>query len=232
MTRSGDLHELQILDTQLDQYKSRLKVIAKTLADDSELRKTESAFLKAEKNKMKAENELKMAEKRVKDQRLKIKSTNAKLYGGKITNPKELKDLQDESEALSRYLSILEDRQLEKMFELDDVSEKFRTAKQNLEFSKQSTRSLQKELTKERENIEQEVIKLEARRQSFITLIPVEDLVLYEKLRKQGHGLAVTKVQNRSCSACGATLSAALHQSARSPNQITLCSTCGRIICG
>lgn len=232
MTRSGDLYELQTIDTQLDHYKSRLKTIAKTIADDSKLRIAETNFLKSDRNLKKAENELKMAEKKVKDQRLKIKSTNAKLYGGKITNPKELKDLQDESEALKRYLSILEDRQLEKMLELDDVSEKHNSAKENLEITNQTTRKIHKELTKERENIELEVKKLETRRQSSIAMIPVEDLVLYEKLRKGGHGLAVTKVQNRSCAACGATLTAALHQSARSPNKITLCSTCGRILYG
>lgn len=230
MTRSGDLYELQKIDSSLDKYKSRLREIDGILGDNSELRSAEVNFMATERAVNKSLSELKTAEKKVKDQRLKIKSTDAKLYSGKINNPKELKDLQDESEALKRFLTILEDRQLEKMLGLDEFVEKHEISKINLEATRHSIKSLHDELQKERENIEHEINYLNTRRQSSITSIPVEDLVLYDKLRSKGHGVAVTEVRNRSCSACGATLTAALYQAARSPNQITLCATCGRIL--
>ncbi len=230
MTRSGDLYELQSIDTLLDQNRIRLKEIAAKLADDSKMKSAESNFISAERNMKKASIKLKESEKKVKEQRLKIKTTDAKLYGGKITNPKELKDLQDESESLKRYLSILEDRQLEKMLDLDEIIEQHKNEEKKLDTTKEAVKLMHQEFTMERERIEINVKTLESRRQSTTAIIPKEDLVLYEKLRKIGHGLAVAKVNNRSCSACGATLTAALHQSARSPNNITLCETCGRIL--
>jgi predicted nucleic acid-binding Zn-ribbon protein len=63
-----------------------------------------------------------------------------------------------------------------------------------------------------------------------MALIRSDDLDRYEQLRKKAHGVAVTTVNNRSCFACGAILTAAHYQAARSPNQITLCETCGRIL--
>ena len=91
MTRSGDLYELQKIDSSLDKYKSRLREIDGILGDNSELRSAEVNFMATERAVNKSLSELKTAEKKVKDQRLKIKSTDAKLYSGKINNPKELK---------------------------------------------------------------------------------------------------------------------------------------------
>lgn len=230
MSRSGDLYELQTIDTSLDQYRKRLSEITANLSDKTAVRSAEVSFILAEEALKKGSTELKEAEQKVRDQRLKIKTTDAKLYGGKISNPKELKDLQDESEALRRYLNVLEDRQLECMLQVDDVLARHSKAKEKLAEIKEKTKRLHQEWIAEKETIEGEVKALENRRQSTIILIPSEDQVRYENLRNKGHGLAVAKVKNGSCSACGAILTAALNQAARSPNQITLCDTCGRIL--
>ena len=167
-----------------------------------------------------------------KRQRLKIKSTDAKLYGGRITNPKELEDLQGESEALKRYLSVLEDRQLESMLELDDHKESYVNAKNNLEAVEGEIRSRHDDLIHERMIIQDDMKNFESKKVSIVALIDTEDLSLYEKIRTKSHGMAVAEVLNQSCTACGATLTAALNQAARSRNQITLCETCGRILIG
>lgn len=232
MSRSGNFFDLQTIDTLLDQHRSRLREIAEILTDTSEMEHAEASFQNAEEALKEASKKLKAAEEKVKGQRLKIKSTDAKLYGGRITNPKELEDLQDKSEALKRYLNVLEDRQLESMLELDEYNANHLNAKRNLETVRETTKSRQQDHIQERDKILVDVQNLESRKVSTAALISAEDLALYENLRKKGHGLAVTKVLNRSCSACGATLTAALHQVARSPNQITLCETCGRILFG
>ncbi|MFN2235225.1 MAG: C4-type zinc ribbon domain-containing protein [Anaerolineales bacterium] len=43
-------------------------------------------------------------------------------------------------------------------------------------------------------------------------------------------GVAVAKVEDRACKACGSTLTASLNQAARSPSQIVFCDSCGRIL--
>ena len=147
-----------------------------------------------------------------------------------MSNPKELQDLQNESEALKRYLSVLEERQLENMIASEEAENKLKSAQINLEevtaqFEQQNT-----DLTQEQADLNQEVERLDTERQAAATGIPQEDIELYDKLRESRGGIAVSKVVEKTCSACGTTLSQALAQSARSPSQISRCDTCGRIL--
>jgi predicted nucleic acid-binding Zn-ribbon protein len=231
MSRSTILYELQVIDRQLDQNHNRLGEIAAILADDSKIVSAKNQLKSVNVVLEDATKSLREAEKKVRDQRLKIKQTDAKLYGGKIRNPKELQDLQDEYEALKRFLSVLEDRQLECMLDVDDKNDQMVAAQDVLHKSLEKYQRLDNQLTLERFKIEEENQKFELKRISKSEFIPEDDLRIYERLRKQRFGVAISMVNDRACSACGATLTAALAQSARSPSQITYCETCGRILC-
>jgi predicted nucleic acid-binding Zn-ribbon protein len=54
----------------------------------------------------------------------------------------------------------------------------------------------------------------------------------YENLRVRKNGIAVTKLNDNSCEACGANLTASQRQSARSSTQFYICPNCGRILYG
>jgi predicted nucleic acid-binding Zn-ribbon protein len=230
MSRSSLLYDLQLIDSQLDQHKNRLKEIDTILADQTDIKRAEMTLKTKEEILRVTEKNLREAETKVKEQRLKIKQTDAKLYGGKIRNPKELQDLHGESESLKRYLSLLEDQQLESMLDVDDKKDRFETAHKALTNAIGNYTALKNELTAEKTNIELKCQVLETRRQSMVELISPEDLVVYESLRQNRLGVAVSRVNDRACSACGATLTAALYQASRSLNQITHCETCGRIL--
>lgn len=230
MSRSSDLYSLQLIDSQLDRNQERLREIGEVLSDHTKIRKAE-AILKAKTEALEAtQKSLRQAEENVKAQRLKIKHADAKLYSGKIRNPKELQDLQDESLALKRYLSVLEDRQLEFMLELDDKKEQFRKAQETHELMVDNYRKISIDLNSEKDKIASSISELNIRKNSLHTQISEDDLKIYLQIRKQRNGVAVSKVEGRACSSCGATLTAALHQAARSPNQITRCDSCGRIL--
>ena len=231
MSRSKILYELQIIDSQLDQNQNRLGEIATILKDDAEIVSAENHLKVANELLETSTKSLRGAEKKVKDQRLKIKQTDAKLYGGKIQNPKELQDLQDESESLKRFLSVLEDRQLECMLDSDDKKEAMSGAQDFLQKAKEKYLQLKNQLTLEKSKIESKNQYLKNKRISKTEDIHEDDIRIYERLRIQRYGVAVSMVNDRACSACGATLTAALAQSARSPSQITFCETCGRILC-
>ena len=61
-----------------------------------------------------------LVEEEVREQQIKIEQNQSRLYSGKVTNPKELQDLQAEAEAFKRQLSLHENRQLEKMMALEE----------------------------------------------------------------------------------------------------------------
>jgi predicted nucleic acid-binding Zn-ribbon protein len=230
MSRSSLLYDLQLIDSQLDQHKNRLEEIGIILADNTDIKKAEITLKTTEEILNAGEKDLREAETKVKEQRLRIKQTDTKLYGGNIRNPKELQDLQEESDSLKRYLSLLEDRQLECMLDVDDKKERSETAHRSLSKVLDNFDALHNGLIAERTMIEIKCQVLETRRRSIAELISPEDFTIYENLRRNRLGVAVSKVNDRACSACGATLTAALYQASRSLSQITLCDTCGRIL--
>jgi len=230
MNRPSLLYHLQKIDTQLDRHRHRQREIAALLADATEARQAEGRVESAAEALSKVTKELRSAEEKVKDQRLKIQLIEASLYGGKIRNPKELQGLQEEAEALKRFLGVLEDRQLECMLALDEVKEHHRAAQDALARTRQKIERLHAHLNAEQARLEEEVRALEGDRINRAGAILADDLALYERLRKGRAGVAVSRVNERACASCGATLTAALHQAARSPSQITHCETCGRIL--
>ena len=163
--------------------------------------------------------------------RIKIEQTEATLYSGTIRNPKELQDLQNEVAALKRFLDTLEERQLEAMLATDEATGKNQEAQKILGQYRAQAEKQQASLVQERTQLESQKAAAENQRLGAAKLIAPDDLAVYERLRKERAGVAVSGVKDRACNACGSTLTAALHQAARSPSQLVFCDMCGRILC-
>lgn len=230
MSRSFKLFRLQQIDSQLDQANTRLQEIEAILNDDRELQHAEGVIQETESLLEKAKKKLRQAEANTRAQRLKIQQTEEQLYGGSVRNPKELEDLHKESGALKRYLDVLEERQIESMLVVDEKEEVWQTAQSNLDRIRASRIESHAALLGERTKLSKEVERLLSERKAAISTIAEEDLGMYETLRQKRSGIAVAKVSDKSCTACGSSLSSSLHQTARSPVQITHCDTCGRIL--
>ena len=230
MSRPFKLYRLQMIDSHLDWAKKRLHEIQEALEEDKALRHAIKNAEQEEKDLQNARKALRQAEDNVQSQQLKIEGSEATLYSGKVRNPKELQDLENEVEALKRYLSVLEDRQLEAMLEEEKTKEGYRTAKAELEQVQTWFSQKTRDLTEEREKHLRDVDRYDRERQAACSSIPDEDLFLYSHLRQKSRGIAVAKVTDNACEACGSTLNAALLHATRSPNQITQCDKCGRIL--
>lgn len=230
MSQSLQLFNLQKIDTTLDNARARLKEIEITLNDDALLMKTQDNVADADHNFQTAKKVLKTAEEEVQAQQTKIENNQKILYSGSVTNPKELEDLQNESDALKRYLIVLEDKQLGKMEAYEEAETEFNTAQTHLEQVKEQVALENSELTKEKKSLLQEVEKLEDEREHAISTIDNKNLSTYSKLRETHRGVAVVEVSDSTCSACGATLSASLAQAVRSPSKVIFCENCGRIL--
>jgi predicted nucleic acid-binding Zn-ribbon protein len=230
MSQPFRLYRLQQIDSQLDRAISRLHEIEIALSEDKAVKKAQSRLEKTEQDLLKAKLDLKRAEQEVQSQRIKIEQNEAALYGGKVRNPKELQDLQNESAALKRFLAVLEDRQLEYMLALDETEQEHENALQKLKKIQAQRSGENAELSDEKVVLLKEVTRLQTEREAASSGIPPDDMQTYTSLRLKRNGVAVAKVADNTCAACGSTLSAALSQAARSPNQLTRCASCGRIL--
>ena len=111
-----------------------------------------------------------------------------------------------------------------------EAASQYDNAVHELEKKQSRYNQIQSDLSNEKVKLENELERLQGERTATTGAIPEDDLVLYQQLRVQRRGIAVAKVSNKACSACGSLLSATTLHSARSPNQITRCDTCGRIL--
>lgn len=230
MSYSYNLYQLQLTDTQIDRFKKRLLEIERLLNDFSAINDAKNEMKTKQNAYDAAQKSLQEAEHAVTAQKIKIEQTESTLYSGTVKNPKELQALQQEAEALKRFLSVLEDRLLEKMIIFDDADEQLLAAKRHFESMENEKTKQDKLLIAEREKINQELTELTNKRGILVSKIPPEHMAIYEDLRNKKGGVAVTAIENQACGACGTTLTAALFQAAKSPSKIVQCSTCKRIL--
>src|SRR5213594_4032719 len=119
MTRIRTLYELQLSDTQI----ARLEAALAALDDGTALRGRVQQAHAVEET---ARGELQAGQSRLRDLELELQSTVGKatkvegdLYSGRISNPKELRAMQEDVEALGRQRQRIEDEMLGLMEEVE-----------------------------------------------------------------------------------------------------------------
>lgn len=230
MSAALGLYRLQQVDSQIDQIRARLKVIQETLQNDSAIRSASENFAATESKNKSAERDLKSAEADFEKQRLKIEQAEASLYGGKVHNPKELQDLQNDVASLKRHLATLENRELEAMMTFETTEKEYQAAQAELESTRANLSLQHGDLIKESETLQKEIERLASERKAVMSDLPQTSVQIYDQLRERKRGLAVAVVNDSACAACGATLTPAQQQNARSTSQFFNCPTCGRIL--
>ena len=158
----------------------------------------------------------------------KIKDTEKKLYGGKIFNSKELCSLQQETDDLKKRRSVLEDKSLGLMDQLEIPEKLSNSSKEELAKLELQWQAQQKQLIAELEQLKAAQTALEDNRKQMTALFDADTLVNYQELRKR-KGLAVAKVEQGICQGCRITLPNTDLQRAKGGG-VVRCSSCGRII--
>jgi predicted nucleic acid-binding Zn-ribbon protein len=232
MSQTLSLYRLQQIDSQMDHLRARIQEIQAILDDDAELRKLQDEAGGADARCSSAAGSLEKAERDVHSQHIKIDQTQSSLYGGKSHSPKELLDLQNDVISLKRYLVTLEDRQLEAMQESETAEANQKESHFRLATLSAHLAKLGQGLQVELNAIKLELDRLLVQRNAVAGAVPPAEISLYDQLRQQRRGIAVTVISENSCGACGSTLSLAQVQTARSSGHMLLCPSCGRILYG
>ena len=230
MSASLGLYRLQQVDRQIDRSRAQLDSIRKTLENDAELRDALAKVDEAQTESHRARHELKNAEAETQSQKIKIEQTESSLYGGKVQNPKELQDLQKDAASLKKHLDTLEERELESMLKSENADAVLQSARGHLEQIQSRLGSEHKNLLDEQAKLMKDIERLNEEREASVNPIESSLLTVYEDLRKQKRGVAVTDFSDNTCAACGSALNASLQQNAKSSTLLAYCPSCGRIL--
>jgi predicted nucleic acid-binding Zn-ribbon protein len=230
MSASLGLYRLQQVDRQIDRAQARLEAIRKILENDTELKQALNRQENALAQDHRAVNELKNAEAQVDAQKIKIEQTESSLYGGSVKNPKELQDLQKDIESLKKHLGTLEERELEAMIAAEAAGVELQNANAGLEAIQSRLGNEHKKLIEEQSSFAKQLESLSDERGASLAPITSDLLQMYEDLRKQKRGVAVSEVEDSACASCGTNINPALQQNARSQKLLAYCPSCGRIL--
>jgi predicted nucleic acid-binding Zn-ribbon protein len=230
MSRVSNLFRLQEIDLELLNSQARIEEIETILGQDEEVRQAESLLEEREGVLAEARSANSSADHAVASQRDKIAQTDKALYSGSVTNPKELQDLQMESESLHRYLETLEDRYLEAMVSLEQAENAHLEATEALDVLQQRKARQQSQLTAEKEELIGNIARLDEERQAATVDVTDEDYALYDDLRGRLGGKAMALLSDGVCSACGVELARSKQQEVTGGSELVRCSQCSRIL--
>ncbi len=230
MSRVSNIFRLQELDLEIRRSHERIAEIDILLVDDEEVTETRSDFESKEELLAEAKSANSKADHEVESQRVKIENTQKALYSGSVTNPKELEDLQLESESLKRYLDTLEDRLLEEMVALEEAELKHAQASQKLTELIARKSGENELLTADRLDLLSTIERTETEREVALSNISTDDLKIYEKFRQRFDGIALALLMGSNCGVCGVDLARSKEQDIRSGNTLVYCDQCGRIL--
>lgn len=228
------LLELQRVDSTLDRLRQRKADLPEQRAlDDLTARLDEAKVTGAERRTVFdaiARDQARMeAEIAAVDQ--KISRESERLYGGEISNPKELSSIQAEIDGLRRRKAHIEDQLL-------DVLEAREKAEAELGENTSLVSSLEAEIadaTARRDaasvEIATELAENEAQRKSLAAQFPEEIHELYDDLRAKKNGVGVAALAGGVCRGCMVAISpVSLDAIKRSSQPIVRCENCRRLL--
>ncbi|MGY6500267.1 MAG: zinc ribbon domain-containing protein [Acidimicrobiales bacterium] len=158
--------------------------------------------------------------------------TDAQLYSGTITAPRELQALQDELGALARRTSDLEDELLEVMTAAEPVDEAVALLESEAAAVAVRRAAIEERLASLEGEIDADLADQQQARDAAAAGLPDERVADYEQRRRQLGGIAIARLVGTSCGGCHLTMSAMEVDRIRklSPDEPATCEECGRLL--
>ena len=228
MTLTKQLYELQELDTDIENTQQTLELKTGQLGKRDVLDAAQ-ANLEAKRKELETLNhERREAEGELDDVTSKITSANEQLYGGRVTNSKELSNLQHEVNTLKDLSDRLETKTLEIIDRVEAAENTVATTTADYQKLETEWQQEQKQLADDIALLQKTLADLTEKRNNLAAPIESSAINLYERVRQQKKQ-AVAKVEQGICRACSISLSSSTLQKARS-GQPVQCGSCGRIL--
>lgn len=226
------LHELQIVDSQIDHLQQQKQSLPEKSAYDEAKSFYEQASQKEQ--QLKQELDAKRHEqKKLEDEAAilnqKLTREENRLYGGQVTNVKELQALEEEVKALKSKKEAMESKLLELMEEVDSLSQHELVLIEEVQAKRAKLDLAQAKYEETVAAINKQLLDLKSQREQLLQTVSPQDLKLYEHLRQEKKGVAVVKLDGSTCEGCHLELPASDVDRIYS-EQYWRCPHCRRIV--
>lgn len=229
MTEVWRLFQLQKTDSLLMQYSKEIKELQSGSALEKELQNERDLFAQKETALRSAQKNLKEKNHEEATLQSKRKELNSKIYGGTISNPKEIVSYEQELKNTSDKIAVLEVEILQIMEDAERMEQEYNELKDSLELKERDTSQAQGAVDRKIARIQEKVDAAKEQRTQIASGIDPRMLHQYNELRIKKHGVAVAEVKNKCCSGCHMKLTDHKIQEVKDPG-ISTCGTCRRIL--
>ncbi len=230
MPSARDLYELQKLDQAMEGVRARLAELEPRLGDRSLLNALAKEIEERRAAAKQAQLDQAALDVEVGAKRQKLSEMEQQLYGGSVSNPKELEALQQQHEGFKPRVAADEERLLAAMDAVEDAKVALAQSETALPDAEARWAREQEELARLAGQARAELKVLEARRAAITTRLSPQDIATYDRLRRVRAGVAVAAVERGVCGACHVGMPGHMVQRARGGRELVFCPSCGRIL--
>jgi len=226
------LLELQKFDIDIDEEEKKkrrlpflIEVITKEIEELKDSLENKNVIYKNLQINLKRK-ELDLAEKTNK-----INKHQEDLYGGKISDIKELKQIQKVIANYKEEKDAIEEDILDLMEEIEDLDKSIGHINEDLEVKEKEFKKSKEEIELERLLIEKNMNSLNIKRKEILSKISNDRLLKeYELIRKEKGGKAIIEVDGSICPGCYLDLPSDVIYQLEKNRKIVICPNCSRIL--
>ncbi|MFA4885540.1 MAG: C4-type zinc ribbon domain-containing protein [Desulfotomaculaceae bacterium] len=158
-----------------------------------------------------------------------IKSLGEKLYGGSITNPKEVNTSSLKLESLDEKVKRTEDEILAIMEEQDDLRSRLEAMSAELSKKAEDYRKKHGTLLASQEKVRQQLAKIPLSRQKMLKRVDADLWQMYTEIQRRFDD-PLAKVEKSTCMGCRVNIPFHHMRRLRQGDELVLCSHCGRML--
>ncbi len=230
MSRTSTLGRLQTIDQEIDDKTARAHQVAEALAHSPNVLAGKTALEADQKKLAEARAALRERELEASSLDAKIKQVEERLYGGQVSNPKELDGLEKDAQMHMRRRSEMDDALLRLMDSVEQALRRAEGAALALQAIEKTRETEVEHLAREETALAARLAALATQREQTRAALDADALRQYDQLRRTKAGRALAPIKSDSCSQCGVAVPTGLLNRVRAGDEIVLCTSCGRIL--
>lgn len=153
-----------------------------------------------------------------------------RLYGGAISNLKELEKLEKMIGDCQKLKSDAEERELDLLLRAERLGSAVTALQAEAAALQTELFARESKYAAAAETLRAELSELPTQRREILARLDERTVGLYEALRQKKNGIAIVLVQKQTCGGCRIGLSTGTLQELRNPGKLVRCDNCGRIL--
>jgi predicted nucleic acid-binding Zn-ribbon protein len=224
------LYRVQELDAEIARRQQALAALDRGAELEQQIGPLRTELADLRQRQQAAENENLSLELELRTLQQKRDGFQTQLYSGRVSNPRQLSDLQQEVDMLGREARRVEDRMLELMEVMESQRGQIAAGEARLGDLEQQLDAVRARYEEVAGRLRAEIADLEASRGETAQRVSAPLLRRYEQIRARSANIGVVKVIGRDCPGCHIALPSETLKHLKAGRSGLACENCARLL--